>query len=395
MSDALNIVTPFGDVAALGQGYAQRADGDHLWLPMAQQLEQGAAVEFVILLADGTPAFAGSGQCMQVSDLGEDADPQVRFETAIGALQFDERSQPVYDYIVALHQAPAADAAADSDSDSDQAQADPNEAQAESASEFAEVGAGEAVTEPPGADVPEDGAAVVLEGVDDGEEPSVEGEIDSGMYVAEGEEQDDGPQSQPSMIPKGMLQRPAIAMHWKPAPPKSPQASASSGLFQYNGAGLPVPEEPPRPDLDPSLWVQPAPSPQSAASAPPPPPPPGEESSEVEALESTELEAFDEETGPADLEMQLAPEGTDELSDAPEGEGDATAEAEQAYAEEGEATSEQGAEAEAEAEYAPDEQAAVEQEAAPEAEPAAEDGTGEAAPDAEGESAEDAPREEW
>jgi len=250
MSDALNIMTPFGDVAALGQGYAQRADGEHLWLPMPQPLEPGTAIEFVILLADGTPAFAGAGQCLQVSDLGEAADPQVRFETAVGALQFDERSKPVYDYLVAMHTAAA------------EAQPEGEVAQ-DAAADVGEAGEagepGEAGGEEDYADADFDGE-VAQEG-SEGFEGEVAGLDDEGadeMYIEGGDAGDEPPAPKVSMIPKGMLQRAAIAMHWKPAPAESPQASSSSGLFQYNGAGLPVPEQPPRPDLDPSQWVQPA-----------------------------------------------------------------------------------------------------------------------------------------
>lgn len=261
MSDALNIMTPFGDVASLGQGYAQRADGEHLWLPMPQPLEPGTGVEFVIFLADGTPAFAGAGQCLQVSDLGEQADPQGRFETAFGALQFDERSQPVYDYIVALHAA-AAEAqpeAAEGEAEVEaEAEAELMEAGDEPDFEMGEEGDGDFdVVDAGGEGVALADGDAMLEGAT----PEMESlEIDAA-------DEDEAPAPRVSMIPKGMLQRPAIAMHWKPAPAQSPQASPASGLFQYNGSGLPVPAEPPRPELDPSLWVQPAgrPAPEGQA----------------------------------------------------------------------------------------------------------------------------------
>ncbi|HEX2677880.1 MAG TPA: hypothetical protein VHM19_14605, partial [Polyangiales bacterium] len=59
-------------------------------------------------------------------------------------------------------------------------------------------------------------------------------------------------------VSRGMLQRPAIAAHWQPATPQPPRPSRSTGLFRYPPGNLPVPSRPPRPDLDPSLYVQPA-----------------------------------------------------------------------------------------------------------------------------------------
>ncbi|MCB9595916.1 MAG: hypothetical protein H6719_24565 [Sandaracinaceae bacterium] len=56
------------------------------------------------------------------------------------------------------------------------------------------------------------------------------------------------------------LTRPVLHASWSPEPLPRPEPSASSGHFQYAmGAGLPQPPEPPRPDLDPSMRVAPAP----------------------------------------------------------------------------------------------------------------------------------------
>ena len=106
MSDELfNVMTPFADVADLGQGYMNRADGERLWVPLPTPATEGEQIQFVIHLADGVPAFAGAGRCIQVADQGEEVDPSVRFEALLDGLLFDERSQPVYDYIVAVRAA--------------------------------------------------------------------------------------------------------------------------------------------------------------------------------------------------------------------------------------------------------------------------------------------------
>jgi hypothetical protein len=66
----------------------------------------------------------------------------------------------------------------------------------------------------------------------------------------------------PPPLPTGILQRPARALHWQPAPPRRPTPLPQTGLFRYSGPGLPKPAAAPRPDLDPSQLVQRAPRPQ-------------------------------------------------------------------------------------------------------------------------------------
>ena len=104
MSDEIfEVATHSVDVAALGQDYSDRVDGERILLGLPRGLEVGEEVRFVVLLLDGTPAFAGAGRCIQVSDQGHEAG-QSRFETLIDSLAFDERSQPVYEYVVAVRQ---------------------------------------------------------------------------------------------------------------------------------------------------------------------------------------------------------------------------------------------------------------------------------------------------
>lgn len=103
--EIFSIATPFPDVASLAQGYLNRADGERLLLPLSGACPQGSGLRFVVYLADGTPAFAGAGLCSQVSDQGETVPLEQRYETLLEALQFDERSRPVYEYIVAVRNA--------------------------------------------------------------------------------------------------------------------------------------------------------------------------------------------------------------------------------------------------------------------------------------------------
>jgi hypothetical protein len=107
--DVFAVRTTFQDVAELGQGYLERADGERMLLPLPTEVSAGEGVRFIVYLADGTPAFAGAGRAVQVSDQGVEAAPEERYETLVDGLVFDERSRPVYDYIVAVRQMAYAD----------------------------------------------------------------------------------------------------------------------------------------------------------------------------------------------------------------------------------------------------------------------------------------------
>jgi hypothetical protein len=253
MSDEiLSVETPFSDVAALAQGYMNRADGERLLLPLSATTPQGGGVRFVVFLVDGTPAFAGAGLCLQVSDQGGTVPPEERFETLLNTLQFDERSRPVYDYIVAVRNAAYTrqqDAPAEQVTDSEAAPSY-EEASAVIATPLPEVG-------PPGdsgswSNPPIAETQAAFQSVDSDE--AVQARV---SLLASARE----PSFVPPPIPTGLLTRPARATHWQPAPPRRPTPRPASGMFRYGSAGLPRPARPPRPDLDPEQWVQPAPHP--------------------------------------------------------------------------------------------------------------------------------------
>lgn len=110
--DIVEVQTSYADVAALGDGYIDRVDGERILLALPFFANEGDVVRFIVHLVDGTAAFAGSGRCVQVSDQGVGVPENERFETLIDSLAFDDRSRPVYDYIVAVRNAAYADAAA-------------------------------------------------------------------------------------------------------------------------------------------------------------------------------------------------------------------------------------------------------------------------------------------
>jgi hypothetical protein len=270
MSDEiLTVPTAFADVVSLAQGYVNRADGERLLLPLPHAYPEGAGLRFVVLLADGTPAFAGAGLCSQVSDQGNAVDAAERFETLLDTLQFDERSRPVYEYIVAVRNASYAQGEEAGDGDAvDVAEPEAEVEPYAESDEYATVDEAHAVitSHAPLTPAYEEPSEQVLWS------PSQPGAFDSDRAGAGPSwspsappPPDDDVRSQPSFIPPavptGLLARPARVAHWQPAPPSRPTPRPVTGMFRYQAGPLPKPPRPPRPQLDPALRVRPAPHP--------------------------------------------------------------------------------------------------------------------------------------
>jgi hypothetical protein len=284
--DIFSVVTSFADVASLAQGYMNRADGERLLLPLPEACNEGTGVRFVVYLADGTPAFAGAGLCAQTSDQGGTVPPAQRFETLLDSLQFDERSRPVYDYIVAVRNAayaqqPGADEVVAADVDDGDLQGYADDGGDDEPTQY--TGSPSRASERAPAPATEIGAEVEAYEIDAAEDTgSAVLAADSGIDMAQGDEMSMQGLSLPGVpaamsqipsaeavarmasfapppIPTGLLTRPARATHWQPSPPRRPTPRPSTGLFRYAGGTLPRPSRPPRPDLDPALRVARAP----------------------------------------------------------------------------------------------------------------------------------------
>lgn len=284
MSDEIfEVATHSVDVAALGQDYSDRVDGERILLGLPRALEIGDEVRFVVLLLDGTPAFAGAGRCTQVSDQG-DAAGESRFETLIDSLAFDERSAPVYEYVVAVRQLAyqQGEAAAADQSDSEVDVAVPQEHQEPSPWDA------EATRTDRGS-IPPDARDLAAEAHGDRTTPhqispsSLPTPLPTAGTTARPEASElpepEEPEAlsvpaqprgvtppiyatiPPEPLPTGILTRPAIAAHWAPAAPRPPQRSLRPTAFQSTPGPLAIPDVPPRPQLDRSQWVERAPAP--------------------------------------------------------------------------------------------------------------------------------------
>jgi hypothetical protein len=285
MSDEIfEVMTSFADVAELGQGYIDRADGERILLALPRATREGEGVRFIIVLADGTPAFAGAGRCAQVSDQGAEVDAQGRYETLLDSLAFDERSRPVYEYIVAVRQMAYADAEGAAGGEAGVVEEAVYETDA-SISGWPEASPTEPMSQPPDSLAPTREVETLEPALS---EPALSEPALSEPALSEPPSQMAGPTTDPSPappateppprpdfsyavlasvlpepLPTGMLTRPAIAAHWQPVAPRPPRPSSRPSRFRYPIGTLPMPSAPPRPDLDESQWVRPAPSPAS------------------------------------------------------------------------------------------------------------------------------------
>ena len=277
--DILTVTTPFADVVALAQGYLNRADGERLLLPLSSEQQEGVGVRFVVLLGDGTPAFAGAGLCVQVSDQGGTVAIDQRFETLLDSLQFDDRSRPVYDYIVAVRNAAysqpgtAATEAAPGDAiDADLEALDGGDAHDDEATAIVSPGAMAAAraaipsaapaaseqllwTPGTGENVEHEHTTSWAPSVPPAGAPSYQAPRMPSYAAAADPPM---PSFLPPAIPTGILTRPARAAHWQPNPPRRPSARPASGLFRYPVGALPRPSRPPHPEIDPAQRVSPA-----------------------------------------------------------------------------------------------------------------------------------------
>jgi hypothetical protein len=230
MTQVVTVHTDFTDLNQMTQGLVGRVNDSHVILPAKDPVEVGEWVQFAVTLYDGSPAFAGVGRCVTFVDNGEDRLPHQRFDVVFDSLRFDSRAEQIYQHILSLSgiDVPAVEAANDTGS-------------------FIDVADVSAASSIPAPISDEDNDSTV---VADGEEFR-EALSRSALNSVEGEEYES--------IAREARQAQAAG---------SPNAGYTNGAraqpngvsFSYPG-GLPFPATPPRPELDPSLRVTPAPRP--------------------------------------------------------------------------------------------------------------------------------------
>jgi hypothetical protein len=105
MSKVLTVPTHFNDIGELSEGFLDRVEQDILILYGPVAYEDGAEIEFAVLLADGTPALQGMGLVRAAVDGGADRVPETRYDVVVEQLQLDGRYQVVFERLVLARQA--------------------------------------------------------------------------------------------------------------------------------------------------------------------------------------------------------------------------------------------------------------------------------------------------
>jgi hypothetical protein len=105
MSKVLTVPTHFNDIGELSEGFLDRVEQDILILYGPVAYEDGAEIEFAVLLADGTPALQGSGRVRAAVDGGADRVPETRYDVVVEMLQLEGRYEVVFERLVLARQA--------------------------------------------------------------------------------------------------------------------------------------------------------------------------------------------------------------------------------------------------------------------------------------------------
>lgn len=306
---AISIPTPFTDISELAENFASRVDEERLMLPHAEDVPEGEWVQFIVTLGDGTTALAGVGRCSQAFDNGEDRPSEHRYDIVMDSLQLDEMSQVYFERILTVRATQMGEepttgevaVPADVEEVAVSEPPPPVEEDATYAGAFEDLSSMEAQ---PIEEVPEDDGfvdasadvmAVPADAHEIEEVPAASDWEAEGAYTVGADDvapidEDLVPASAgpapmalaipdqtaiyevpgpvaPSALPSSfatatVLTRRALMSSWSPEPLPRMDPSPSSGLFDYAmGAGLPQPALPPRPEIDPSMRVRPAPRP--------------------------------------------------------------------------------------------------------------------------------------
>ena len=207
MSEVLTVPTHFEDLSQFSDGFVDRVDQDTLILYGPVPYEDGSAIEFAVLLADGYTALEGIGKVRAAVDGGSDRVPETRYDVVIESLDFDGRYEAVFESLVITRQR---------------------------------------VSEPPTGtrgEVHEDD----VEQADTEGQPTVDEFSDSWDDAEVSSEEPMVADDAAEPVPEG-LTRPSLGRDEEVVHESSVQQepAPSTGLFQYAGT-LPIPERPPTP----------------------------------------------------------------------------------------------------------------------------------------------------
>lgn len=103
MTQLVTVQTDFRDLEQMAEGLAGRVHATHVILPAGDAVDEGEWAQFEIALHDGSAGLAGVGRCVTVVDNGDERAAHQRFDVVFDSLQFDDQEQQVFEHILALH----------------------------------------------------------------------------------------------------------------------------------------------------------------------------------------------------------------------------------------------------------------------------------------------------
>ena len=249
----------------------------HVILPAGESVDEGAWAQFEIALYDGSAGLAGLGRCVTVVDNGEERLPHQRFDVVFDSLQFETHEQRVFDHILALHGVGGSELEQVADAD---AESLPPQSTGTTGNQYVDVSTDFSGAQPlPLDSLDEDGEQTLVASAEELE--AAISDYQSARPAPGGEANDVTPTAAatpPATPPKygaaggGGYGRVAAAHAVQPSAfeeafeePVSgeriaPTRPLNGTAFAYTN-GIPFPASPPRPQLEASLRVTPAPRP--------------------------------------------------------------------------------------------------------------------------------------
>lgn len=104
MTQTLHVPTPFQDLSELANDFSQRVDEERIVLPNSAPMNEGEWVTFTVTLADGSVGLEGTGRVKTTYENGEEYPPEYRYDIELDMLQFDGRSEVMYERILMARQ---------------------------------------------------------------------------------------------------------------------------------------------------------------------------------------------------------------------------------------------------------------------------------------------------
>lgn len=103
MTQLVTVQTDFTDLDQMAHGLVGRVHATHVILPAGDAVDEGEWAQFEITLLDGSAGLAGLGRCVTIVDNGDEREPHQRFDVVFDSLQFEVREQRVFEHILAVH----------------------------------------------------------------------------------------------------------------------------------------------------------------------------------------------------------------------------------------------------------------------------------------------------